>query len=146
MAKQSSENWHGCPIRYAATVLGDAWSLLILRDMVFRGSCNFGDFVAAGERISTNILAERLKRLEAEGIVVRSRDPDNGVRVTYALTAKGRGLVPVLLSMIAWSAEWDGQSDVPTAFRDACREEPEALAQAVLHSLDLSVDGSAKDI
>lgn len=135
MSKQSSEIWHGCPIRYAATVLGDGWSLLILRDMAFKGSRHFGDFVAAGERISTNILTDRLQRLEREGVIRRSPDPDSGVRVIYRLTEKGRDLVPVLLAMIRWSSDWDERSEVPTEFRTALSEEPEALAGAIIATL-----------
>jgi len=136
MSRQSSENWFGCPVRYAATVLGDAWALLILRDLIFKGSRHFGDFVAAGERISTNILTDRLQRLEAEGIVRRSRDPDKAVRVIYDLTEKGRELVPVLLAMIAWSHKWDDQSEVPDAFAQALADEPEAFAAAIRTSLE----------
>lgn len=135
MARQNSENWNGCPIRYAATVLGDAWSLLILRDLIFREARHFGDFVASGERISTNILTDRLQRLEAEGVIERERDPESAVRVVYRLTEKGRGLVPVLLSMIDWSSMWDVSTEVPDAFTEALRDDPEALAEAIRTSL-----------
>lgn len=131
MGRQTSEIWHGCPIRFAATVLGDAWSLLILRDLVFKGSRHFGDFVAAGERISTNILTDRLQRLEAEGVVTRMRDPENAVKVIYRLTDKGRDLVPVLLSMIAWSATWDDRAEVPEQFLSTLKDQPDAFAEAI---------------
>lgn len=135
MGRQTSETWHGCPIRYAATVLGDAWSLVILRDLIFKGSRHFGDFVAAGERISTNILTDRLQRLEAEGIVTRHRDPENAVKVIYLLTDKGRDLVPVLLSMIVWSAKWDDRAEVPEEFLAALTDQPGAFAAAIAAGL-----------
>lgn len=122
-------------MRFVATVLGDAWALLILRDLIFRQARHFGDFVAAGEGISTNILTDRLQRLEREGVIVKSRDPENGVRVIYRLTEKGRDLVPVLLSMIRWSATWDGASEVPAEFSEALREEPDAMALAIIEGL-----------
>lgn len=142
MSKPTSENWFGCPIRYAATVLGDAWALLILRDLIFRGSRHFGDFVAAGERISTNILTDRLLRLEAEGVVRRSPDPDNARRVVYDLTEKGRDLVPVLLAMIVWSRKWDARHAVPDAFAEALRDAPDAFAAAIMTSLIPETEGA----
>ena len=135
MAKLSEDDWHGCPIRYAAKVLGDAWALLILRDMVFKGSRHFGDFVAAPEGVSTNILTDRLKRLETAGIVERRRDPEKAVRVIYELTEKGRDLVPVLLAMIQWSSAWDEAAEVPAEFRQALSEEPVAFASAIKAAL-----------
>lgn len=135
MAKVTSENWFGCPFRYGATVLGDAWSLLILRDLVFRGAKHFGDFVAAGENISTNVLADRLARLEAEGIVTKARDPDMAVRVIYRLTDKGRDLVPVLLAMVDWSARHDPRTEVPDDFIRAYRDDPEAFAASLVAAL-----------
>ncbi|WP_375174843.1 winged helix-turn-helix transcriptional regulator [Pseudooceanicola sp.] len=136
MAKQNSENWFGCPIRFAATVLGDAWALLILRDLIFRGSRHFGDFVAGGERISTNILTDRLQRLEVEGVITRRQDPAHAKRVVYELTEKGRDLVPVLLAMVAWSRKWDARHEVPDAFAEALRDRPEAFAAAIMQSLE----------
>lgn len=135
MAKLSADDWSGCPVRYAATVLGDAWTLLILRDLAFKGSRHFGDFVAAPEGVSTNILTDRLKRLEGAGVVVRQRDPDQAVRVIYDLTEKGRDLVPVLLAMIRWSDRWDDRSEVPAAFAETCRDDAAALADAIIADL-----------
>ena len=136
MARPSSDSWNGCPIRYGSTVLGDAWALLILRDMVFKGTRHFGEFVASGERISTNILADRLARLEAEGVIDRAPDPDNAVRVIYRLTQKGRDLVPVLLAIIDWSARWDPATEVPKPFTEAYREDPQGFAAAVIRDLE----------
>ncbi|WP_136636984.1 winged helix-turn-helix transcriptional regulator [Pseudooceanicola onchidii] len=149
MPRLTSENWSGCPVRYAATVVGDAWALVILRDLIFRGSRHFGDFVAASEGISTNILTDRLQRLEAEGIVTRNRDPEKAVRVIYQLTEKGRGLVPVVLAMIDWAQTWDARTEVPDRFIEALRDDPAAMARAVQADLakraaDLSEAGQAE--
>ena len=89
-----------CPIRFVMGVLGDRWSPLIIRDMMFRGSTRFQDFLEADEGISTNILSDRLSRLEAQQIISRQRDPADGRQALYQLTGKGRDLLPVMLGVI----------------------------------------------
>jgi len=80
--------------------------------MMFKGRRYYGEFLNAGEGISTNILADRLDRLETAGVVVRSNDPDHGKRVIYRLTKKGTDLMPVLLSIINWSEQYDENTEV----------------------------------
>ncbi len=96
----------GCPVTYGLDIFGDRWSLLILRDMMLHGKNTYGDFLAADEHISTNILADRLKHLEAEGIIEKSDDPENGKRKIYSLTEKGQDLAPVILETIRWSGKY----------------------------------------
>lgn len=93
-----------CPIARALDVFGDRWTLLIVRDLLFKGKTRFSEFADSHERIATNILSSRLARLEAEGVVTRSPDPEHARRHVYRLTDKGLDLVPVLLEMIEWSA------------------------------------------
>ena len=102
------ENSGKCPIAYALDLIGDRWTLLIVRDMLFRGKSSFVAFTKSHEKISTNILTSRLQRLEAAGIVTKSRDPANAKVFVYGLTEKGLDLIPVILEMIAWSAAHDG--------------------------------------
>jgi len=142
MLKRSSDNWFGCPVRFGASVLGDAWCLLILRDLIFRDARHYGDFASAGEGISTNILADRLQRLEAEGVIVKNRDPERAVRVIYRLTEKGRALVPVILSIIDWSETWDAKTEVPPDFIAAYRADPAGFAASVMSDLAATADAS----
>lgn len=135
MPKRGSDHWHGCPVRFGATVLGDPWCLLILRDLIFREAKHYGDFARAGEGISTNILADRLSRLEAEGVIIKTRDPERAVRVIYRLTEKGRALVPVILSIINWSETWDTKTEVPPDFIAAYRADPTGFAASVMAEL-----------
>ena len=128
MAQKTSEDWHGCPIRFGATVIGDGWSLLFLRDLMFKNARFYADFLNAGEQISTNILATRLVSLEQEGIVAKYSDPRHGARFIYALTDKGLGLVPVLLALMDWSEKWDNKTEVSAAFAAALRDDQQALA------------------
>jgi len=93
-----------CPLNASVEILGDRWSLLIIRDMMLRGSRTYKEFLESYEGIATNILADRLGKLEAHGIVTAERDPSDGRKLIYLLTAKGIGLAPVLTEMVLWAA------------------------------------------
>lgn len=101
-----------CPVTYGLDIFGDRWSLLIIRDIVFRGKRHYSEFARSDEKISTNILANRLARLEGEGILLRKPDPENGAKFLYILTRKGQALIPIVLEIIIWSAQYDTQ-DAP---------------------------------
>jgi len=85
-------------------MLGDRWSLLIVRDLMVRGYRTFKDFQGSSEKIATNILADRLKKLEAAGIVDAEAEKTDRRRVNYRLTEKGIDLAPVLLELLIWAA------------------------------------------
>src|SRR5436853_5822231 len=99
-AKRRSE----CPLNASVEMLGDRWSLLIIRDMMLRGSRTYKDFLDCYEGIATNILADRLRKLVANGIVATAPDPADGRKQIYLLTAKGIDLAPVLTEMVLWAA------------------------------------------
>jgi DNA-binding HxlR family transcriptional regulator len=85
-------------------MLGDRWSLLILRDMMLRGFRTFKEFMECYEGIATNILADRLRRLLSYGIITAEPDPSDGRKLIYLLTRKGIDLAPVLTEMVLWAA------------------------------------------
>lgn len=91
-----------CAIASTLDLVGDRWSLLIVRDLLFRGVLRFADLAAAAEGIPTNTLADRLRRLEQDGIVAREPYQDRPVRHRYRLTDRGRDLAPVLDAMATW--------------------------------------------
>jgi DNA-binding HxlR family transcriptional regulator len=93
-----------CPLNASVEMLGDRWSLLIIRDMMLRGWQTFKEFLEGYEGIATNILADRLRKLVACGILTTDRDPSDGRRLIYSLTAKGIDLAPVLTEMVLWAA------------------------------------------
>jgi DNA-binding HxlR family transcriptional regulator len=99
-AKRRSE----CPLNASVEMLGDRWSLLIIRDMMLRGFRSYKEFMECYEGIATNILADRLRKLVAYGIVTTEPDPSDGRKVIYLLTAKGIDLAPVLTEMVLWAA------------------------------------------
>jgi DNA-binding HxlR family transcriptional regulator len=86
-------------------MLGDRWSLLILRDMMLRGFSSFKEFLGSYEGIATNILSDRLKRLMAHGIITTQENPSDGRKLNYVLTPKGLDLAPVLTEMVLWAAK-----------------------------------------
>src|SRR6266436_6625029 len=94
----------GCALNASEEILGDRWSLLIIRDMMLRGFRSFKEFLESYERIATNILADRLRKLEGHGIISTARDPSDGRKLIYSLTAKGIDLAPVLAEMVLWAA------------------------------------------
>jgi len=93
-----------CPLNASVEMLGDRWSLLIIRDMMLRGFRSYKEFLESYEGIATNILADRLRRLEGYGIIAAERDPSDGRKVVYSLTAKGIDLAPVMSEMVLWAA------------------------------------------
>jgi len=94
----------GCPLNASVEMLGDRWSLLIVRDMMVRGFRTYKEFLGSHEKIATNILADRLRRLEAYGIIAAQPDPGDGRKSIYSLTQKGIDLAPVLTEMVLWAA------------------------------------------
>jgi DNA-binding HxlR family transcriptional regulator len=94
----------GCPVSVSLDIFGDRWSLIIVRDLMVRGYRTFREFLEAGEGIATNILADRLHKLEAAGILTAEPRADDGRSAHYRLTAKGIALAPVLLELLLWAA------------------------------------------
>ena len=94
----------GCPVSISLEIFGDRWSLLIIRDLMVRGLRTFTDFQGSGEGIATNILADRLQKLEVAGIITAAVDATDSRRVNYRLTEKGIDLAPVLLELLIWGA------------------------------------------
>jgi DNA-binding HxlR family transcriptional regulator len=116
-----------CPISFALDIFGDRWTLLVIRDLLFKGKSHYRDFVESEERIATNILADRLKSLEEHGIVTRNVAPRNAGGVSYRLTPKGLDLAPTLVELILWSATHDPDTAASPEFVTAAREDRTSL-------------------
>jgi|SRR5450432_3935782 DNA-binding HxlR family transcriptional regulator len=102
--KHAAGRRSGCPLNASVEMLGDRWSLLIIRDMMLRGFKSYKEFLENYEGIATNILADRLRKLTAYGIIAPEPDPCDGRKLIYSLTAKGIDLAPVLTEMVLWAA------------------------------------------
>jgi DNA-binding HxlR family transcriptional regulator len=101
------EQRSGCPINLSVEVLGDKWSIVVLRDMMFGNHRTYGELHGRSlEGIATNILADRLKRLSKEGLISSSPDPSHKQRAIYSLTEKGIALVPVMVQLGTWGSNY----------------------------------------
>jgi len=103
--KAIPERRSGCPLNASVEILGDRWSLLIIRDMMLRGFRMYKEFLGSYEKIATNILADRLQKLIGHGIITAEGNPSDGRKLIYSLTPKGIALAPVLTEMVLWAAE-----------------------------------------
>ena len=101
----STKGKSGCPINLSLELLGDRWTLLIIRDLIFAGKRHFREFLQSDEGISSRTLAERLQTLQEEGILNRSDDPTHGLKTVYRLTEAGIDLLPVLATLGAWGSK-----------------------------------------
>lgn len=107
MRNQTKIRQSGCSVAYGLDIFGDRWSLLVIREIMLKGKTTYGDFLEIDEGIATNVLADRLKHLETEGIITKSRDPDNRRSYVYALTDKGRDLSTIMIEIILWGGKYD---------------------------------------
>ncbi|MFQ4142514.1 helix-turn-helix domain-containing protein [Chlorogloeopsis sp. ULAP02] len=102
-----------CPIASTLDLIGDRWTLLVIRDMMFFGKQRFEEFLESPEGISTNILANRLKSLEDLGLIVKQPYGNHPRRMNYQLTEQGQSLRPVLIAMIEWGLEHIPETMIP---------------------------------
>jgi DNA-binding HxlR family transcriptional regulator len=114
VAKQNKPEWRsGCPLNASVEMLGDRWSLLIIRDIMLLGPRSFKQLLAGYEKIATNILTDRLRRLAGHGIIRADSDPKDGRKLYYSLTKKGIDLAPVLTEMVLWAAAHEKTDNQP---------------------------------
>lgn len=92
-----------CPLANALDLLGDRWTLLVLRDLIFYNRREFGELIEGGEGIATNVLTERLGRLCSSGLVARFDHPTNGKKYIYRVTEQGIDLIPMMIELVIWS-------------------------------------------
>jgi DNA-binding HxlR family transcriptional regulator len=126
--KPSPKRRSGCPLNASVETLGDRWSLLIIRDMMLRGFRTYKEFLESFEGIATNILADRLRKLQAYGIITTERDPSDGRRLFYLLTEKGIDLAPVLTEMVLWAARHE-DTDNQALVRQMKKDKEQLLAE-----------------
>lgn len=111
-----------CPIAFGLNHFGDRWTLLIVRDLLLKGKRQFREFQESGEGIAPAVLTDRLKKLEAAGMVRAKPGRGRGNPWFYSLTAKGLDLLPVMVEMILWSAKHDPATAAPSAWVKRARK------------------------
>src|ERR1700751_1079478 len=102
--RSNAKRRSSCPVSVSLEVFGDRWSLLIVRDLMVRGYRTFKEFLASGEGIASNVLADRLQTLELSGIISAEREESDNRRINYRLTEKGIDLAPIMLDLLIWGA------------------------------------------
>ena len=135
MKRREKKYRSNCPINYAQEIFGDKWSLLIIRDLMFKGKKYYSEFLNSDEKISTNILANRLEKLDADGLITKKIDNKNNSKNIYTLTPKGMDLLPMLLEMIAWSAKYDDETGTPAEFILKLEKDKESLIRELVAGL-----------
>lgn len=123
-----------CPINYSLELVGDSWSLLIIRDMVYFGKRTYGEFMNSDEGIARNILANRLAQLAENGIIIKTPHPD-GRKDIYKLTEKGLGLIPILLDMADWGAEHSSQYEHLKSWLELVRRDRNSMVALITETV-----------
>ena len=119
----------GCPVSISLERFGDRWSLLIIRDLMVRGLRTFKEFQEAGEGIATNILADRLQKLECNGLIAAESEENDARRVNYRLTEKGIDLAPVLLDLLIWAARHEPTAAPCALIAELAKNRDQVLAE-----------------
>jgi DNA-binding HxlR family transcriptional regulator len=127
---KASRRRSGCPVSISLETLGDRWSLLIIRDLMVRGYTTFKQFEQSDERIATNILTDRLRRLRRNGLITAELDPKDGRRTSYRLTQKGIDLAPLLLELLIWGATHEKTMAPQELVAQMERDRPGVIAEA----------------
>lgn len=113
-------------------MVGDRWSLLIIRDLLFNKKSSYGDFQESDECIATNILSARLKSLQQNGLIDKKVDPSHGSKFIYTLTEKGIDLLPILLEMSVWSDQYEEGLKLDKAFIETYKANRNQVLEQVL--------------
>ncbi len=126
-----------CPVACALDVIGDHWSLLVIRDLMFLGRHEYKDMLHAEEGISSNILSDRLKRLEEGGLINAIPHPESGRRKLYYLLPKGKDLIHLMIHLARWSDKHLGHLvNIPPERRKVLVKQPDKLIQMTLKELE----------
>lgn len=128
-----------CPISNVLDHVGDKWSLLILRDLMFFDKNTYSELQSSDEKMATNILSSRLERLEKDGLITKQVDASDRRRKVYRLTMAGIDMLPILLDMIAWSCKYEPETNTFPEFYEAMQNDRKKLIQDLTTKLVASL-------
>lgn len=132
---KTRERRSDCPISFGLDLFGDRWTLLILRDILFFGRTRFSDF-APQERIATNILADRLDRLETAGVLAKRRDEELKNQFIYSVTEKGAALLPTLIELTLWGLQHDPETLASKTFLKRATAERDVVTREITQAIE----------
>ena len=124
-----------CPINYVLEHIGDKWSLLIIRDLMFKEKRHYNEFLEGGEEVSTSVLGKRLRQLEESGLISRREDEVKKSRIKYSLTQKGIDMLPFMVDMILWSGIHDKDTEAGDDFLEQARDNRDNLLKSIREKL-----------
>lgn len=134
--KQQHCDRTACPVACALDILGDKWTLLIIRDLMFFDKHEYKDFLRAEEGISTNILSDRLKRLLEFSLIDVLTHPENATRKLYYLTQSGKDLIYTLTHLVRWSSDHlQGRVSIPEDQLEMLQNHPDLMISSTLTKL-----------
>ncbi len=137
VAKIEHRTRTGCPIANALDIVGDHWTLLIVRNLMFLGLHEYKEMLAAEEQISSSILTVRLKKLEENGIIASVRHPDSKRRKLYYLTSMGKDLIHTMVSLVLWANDHISEHlDIPPDKKELLEADPKAFVRFTLENLE----------
>lgn len=128
-----------CPISLILEIIGDRWTMLIIRDIALFQKHTFNEFLKADEKIASNILADRLNKLEASGLIVKKQHPESKAKIYYGLTVKGLDLIPLLFEMAIWSEKHLKVGTDAKPFIHSIKNDKASVLKSIVnsHNLDL---------
>lgn len=124
-----------CPLSGALDILGDRWTLLVIRDMMLMGKHEYGEFASGQEGIATNILSDRLKNLLCMEIIKYLPHPKHKSKKIYYLTQKGKDLLPIIVDMIIWGGTYHAAEDMPKDRFERIKNNPGKFIRGILKEL-----------
>ncbi len=137
VAKIEHKNRSGCPVACGLDIVGDHWTLLIIRDLMFKGIHEYKDLLASREQISSNILTIRLKKLEEEALISSVPHPESRRRKLYYLTPKGKDLIHVVVPLMRWSnTHLKDLLFIPEKKQKVLENEPDQFIKETLERLE----------
>lgn len=125
-----------CPINYGLEHFGDKWSLLIIRDLMFKEKRHYNEFLEGGESVSTSVLGARLRQLENVGLISKGEDDVKKSRIKYSLTQKGIDMLPFMVELILWSGDYDPDTEAGKEFLDQAKQNRSHLLQSFREKLE----------
>lgn len=127
---KSKCDWRSmCPLNIALELVGDRWTLLILRDLLIKQVSTFKQFQESGEGIATNVLTDRLKKLQEHGIIASQRSKEDSRVVTYRPTERGLDLLSVMIEMILWADRYEETAAPPKIMRRILQDRQAFIAE-----------------
>jgi DNA-binding HxlR family transcriptional regulator len=123
-----------CPVVFSLDILGDKWSLVVLRDILLRNKSHFREFLTSEERIASNILSTRLESLVSEGLLIKKVDPLNKSAAIYIPTQKMLDLLPMLLELMRWGIKYNPDTNPSSPIINQLINDPESLRSHVIRT------------